>query len=190
MLATCLTSAWFLVCQHACLTVVFFFLLRRNQASFQQVWYLLFYFLLQSIALGYLGEDFFVVFALAAELPVFLGFFFFYIAKSELSARGVKKKETQSKSKYVIGAVCLVFLIATQESPDTAFFNYNIYTETSSAPQKSDFFVFFLYYYLLNSITIVLIGILITLVTLILVLLAFKNQIVTNATITSSKQAK
>lgn len=175
MLATLSTSVSLVFGVYLIITASFFFFIRANLFVFARIWLVFAFFFTQLLLLGFFGEDFFIAFALAAELPVFFGFFFFYIAKANIRglSGGAKQKIAARWIYFLLPLACaLLFLKKTCTHP-----TFDYYVVSFQEVARSDFFLFYLTYYVTAPQLIGLVGALITVVTFILVILSFKNQI-------------
>ena len=155
-----------------CFLSLFF---RKNLFVFTKIWIVLVYFIFLNLTLGFLGEDFFIVFALAAELPVFFGFFFFFMVKSQLNNNF--EKITFQKTKWSLFLLLIFFCgWGLVFNPPEASNVYNFY-DALLTPQRSDFYIFYFTFYFLNPQLIIFIGTLITVLTFLLIILSFITQI-------------
>lgn len=184
MLATLSTSVCMLFWVYLCITAVFFLLMRANSFVFARIWLVFAFFFAQLLLLAFFGEDFFVAFALAAELPVFFGFFFFYVAKANIQGLTAAPKSLTS-IRWVYVLVCIAFSLAIAKKVIThPAFDY--YAISFQNPARSDFFLFYFTYYVTAPQLIGFVGALISVVTVVLVMLAFKNQVASLANLQKS----
>jgi len=114
------------------------------------------------------------VFALATEMPIFFGFFFFFISKNQLHEIQETSKNLKSplKTLLFVALVITCFFAASPTTPTTTFNFYQAHT----IPQRSDFYIYYFTYLLTNPQLVIFVGILISAMTLILILLTFTQQ--------------
>lgn len=175
MLATLSTSVSLVLGVYLGITASFFFFIRSNLFVFARIWLVFAFFFAQLLLLGFFGEDFFIAFALAAELPVFFGFFFFYVAKANVRglSGGAKQKIFVRWVYFLLPLGCFLIFIKKLFAHPT----FDYYAVAFQDTARSDFFLLYFTYYVTAPQLIILIGALIVVVTFILVVLSFKNQI-------------
>ena len=184
MLASSLSYLGFVVINISFVCFVFLNLINKKKFIFTKLWYLILLFLALALYLASLGEDFFVVFALASELPVFFGFFFFFAAKAELAHQNEMNPVMSKKGKIkkIIIATCFFvcifwFFKTPYNENNQLFYLFSNYQQTLLIAQRSDFFIFYFYFYVNSPILIIILGALITAVTVIIILITYKNQL-------------
>lgn len=113
-------------------------------------------------------------------------FFFFCVTKTQLGVelegpRSTGRVKKSTAMAITILAGCLV------RGDDSINFVYYQVEQLLGAAQRSDFFIFYLAFFVASTEFIVFIGLLIAVVTLIVLFFTFKNQIVTTSIIRKAK---
>lgn len=157
--------------------VIFMGLYYNTHLVFVRIWLLFLFFLTLNLLLGYTGEDFFVILVLIAEIPVFFGFFFFYIVKNELKHHTNFFFIPQNKTRWAVFCVVLFFVCTTQKRSYVPDFTYWTPDLLLYLPSRSDFFYFYFYFFYTSNYLIFFFGLAITITTFIILFLTYQYQI-------------
>lgn len=163
--------------QYVSLLLLFILFYKQQSLIFTKIWCVLFYFIIQCLMLGYFGEDFFIILIVVAELPIFFCFFFFFITKTQLNGFLESNDNSTGRLSYLAPILILFMWYLHLSTTFDGQFTYFLPDLLTGTPQRSDFFLYYLSFFVVSPEVVLFIGLLITAVTLVLLLFTFKNQI-------------